>query len=119
MKKGLLIIVLLVLLISLSGCTVTIGETELSGINVIWAPVVWVWQWLWGSFTPGFWTFLSNVWDMPISIVWLAGPIAYILGGVLFVAICILIVLADIVLAIAIGLLFFILSILNGIFHFQ
>jgi hypothetical protein len=119
MKKTTLLLAFLFILTTLTGCSTTIDGNELSGINVIWVPVYWIWHWLWSSFTPGFWEFMRNVWDVPASISWLAGPIAYILGGLLYILIAIIIIVADIVLAIVTGLLYFLLAVLNGIFHWQ
>ena len=97
---------------------VTDETEELTGFNVIWTPAVWLWEWLWHSFTPDFWKFMGTIITLPESIAWLATPIAYILGFALYVCIAIIIMVIDIVIAIACGIVWFILSVLNGIFHF-
>ena len=113
---GAFVIISLALL--LSGCSVTVGDTELSGINIIWAPFVFLWDWLWNSFTPSFWTFVDLIWELPGEVVWLAAIIVYALGAVLYVCLAAIIVILDIIIAIITGIVWFILSVLNGFFHF-
>ena len=102
----------------LSGCTISVGNVKLDGLNVIWAPFVAIWNWLWTSFTPGFWQFVEKVWTLPIAVGWLAGIVVNILGAILYIVIVILIILIDLILAILIGIVWFILALLNGVFHF-
>ena len=102
----------------LSGCSVTIGENELTGINVIWTPFVFIWDWLWNSFTPGYWAFVELIWDLPAEVAWLASIVVYILSVVLYAIIVVVIVVLDNIIAIITGIIWFILSILNGFIHF-
>lgn len=117
-KKLFLLGAFAIIVLSLSSCSTTVGDTTLEGANVLWAPFVGIWQWLWFSFTPGFWDFVWQVWDLPFAVSWLAGPIVVGLGLLLYLAIAAVIVAIDIVLAILIGIVWFILALVNGIFHF-
>lgn len=120
MKKRILLCACLsIVLLTLSGCSVDVYGTHLEGVNVIWTPFIAVWHWLWGSFTPSFWIFVEQVWQLPLAVSWLAGIIVNLLGAVLYIVIVVLIIAIDLVLAILIGIVWFILALLNGIFHFM
>ena len=119
MKKKFIIFAFLgVIILLFTGCSKNIGGTELEGINVIWTPVIAIWQWLWKSFTPGFWAFVKLVWKLPTAVSWIAGIIVYLLGVILYIAIVIIIILFDLLIGFLIGIIWFLLAILNGIFHF-
>ena len=105
-------------MLTLYGCNINVGGTVLEDYDVIWAPLVAIWHWLWRSFTAGFWAFVKLVWELPLAISWLAGPIVYVLGLVLYIALVALIIAIILALGVIIGIFWFIIAIFNGIFHF-
>ena len=97
------------------GCSCEVYGTTLEGPNVLFAPFLAIWNWIWKAFTPKFWDILKVVWDMPGAIVWLAGPVAYLLGAALYLAILAVCLAVDIVLGVLAGVLWFIIALFGGI----
>ena len=117
MKKLIIYSILIFCVLSLTSCSVNASGVELEGINVIFALPINMWFWFWDIFTPTFWDFIGTIWyTMPPAIVWLAGPIAYILGVLLYVAIMICALALLLIICILIGIIYFLLAILVGVF---
>ena len=121
-KASVVCLCLLVVTVLLSGCacngcSVTIGNTTLQGPNVLFTPFLAIWHWIWYIFTPEFWGILAQVWEMPAAIVWLAGPVAYLLGGALYLVILIVALAIDIVLGLLAGIIWFFVAMFGGVIN--
>ena len=123
-KRRILVICLCSLLVlSLTGCSndleVEVAGETLSGMEIIFFPAYFLWDWLWHSFTPNFWEFMNGIWTViPVGISWFAGPICYALGAVLYACLGVILVIAYIIITILCGIVWFLLAVLNGIFNF-
>ena len=100
----------------LCSCSADVGDTHLEGPAVLWKPFLIVWEWLWNDFTPNFWDKLSDVWDLPLGISWLAGTLTYILGACLYLMIIVVIIVVDIVLAVLTALIYYPYTVICAIF---
>ena len=54
---------------------------------------------------------------MPAAIVWLAGPVAYLLGGALYLVILIVALAIDIVLGLLAGIIWFFVAMFGGVIN--
>ena len=118
-KKVLSIGLILVVLLSLTSCSVTVYDEKLEGINVIFAPLYFSWKWFWSDFSNGFWDFSNMIFKtLPADISMIAGTIVYILGGILYLVILAVFLVIWLVVCIITGIIWFILAVLNGIFKF-
>lgn len=100
LNKNLILILSLTLLLIFSvGCSATIDDVTYEGINVVWVPIIRLWNWLWKTFTPIFWENIMDLWSfLPKSISWLPGIITIILGAVVYIVISVVIIIIDLIL---------------------
>lgn len=116
-KKVLFISCFFLLTLCLVGCSNTVYGVELEGINVIWTPFLYVWNWFFNDFTHDFWDFLKGIWDsVPSGLAWLAGCISYTLGAILYAFMVIIVFVLDVILAVITGVAWFFAAIGNAIF---
>ena len=102
-------------MLMLTGCDKS-DFTDGSWLSAMWTPVVAVWEWLWETFTPGFWDFVDNVWDLPDGLNWVVGIVAYALSALLFVGIAILCLIVLLILGVFTGVAWVVMAIIEAIF---
>ena len=118
-KKILLLCAIVGSVFVLTSCSAQVYDTELKGVNVVFTPFVFIWKWFWNIFTPGFWGFVSKSTELQGGIAWVAVPVVYVLGGLLYLLILFFALIIMVILGILSGIAFFIGGIFDGIFHFS
>lgn len=119
-RKMLALFSILFSALALTSCK---GENRygLEGIEVIWTPVVWIWSTIFKWFTPKFWGFVWNIVQsgMPIYAKIFVGLIVFIFAAIIYLTLVILCSGLATIFTLVIAIVWIIVAILNGIFHFD